>query len=463
VSECIKGWQFTSPNYLANSQSQLNMLERGQQAKEAARCDEIIQFKPNGPDSFYSDKQGARAKPNERLKKVFGIDNAFTNPELGFKKDFTTKTEFLMKSAAGSTDENKDGDWSGLRIQAMTFFSEYMARKSDTAVDLAELTQYIVLKQSLCYLFKNAHAALESQDLFTDITFIGHRINELWIKSKIAETLPEDQQPAWEKETDLHKALRRVTKSPVPGGFDSDSNSDVDPEVPEANPMNFLLPAYETMWRVVLRCFLEIKHRGANGGPAWTLSLLQYLDDLKDATAINPTKAFHKPTDNPTETDIDQIRPVEIVKEALRLYPPTRRVHRVFDGQAQSADIETCQRFELLGGNDPLVYRPERWQSICLEARQNFYEQQGNYKTIKDALRSAEAKEGHMPFAHYCAADHSSTREFASKMIALLVAVLCHGLGDVWELEDAEVLPPIGTPLESDRSAYEKLMLKRKT
>jgi len=30
-------------------------------------------------------------------------------------------------------------------------------------------------------------------------------------------------------------------------------------------------------------------------------------------------------------------------------------------------------------------------------------------------------------------------------------------------LEDAEILPPIGTPLDSDRSAYEKLMLKRKT
>jgi hypothetical protein len=67
-----------------------------------------------------------------------------------------------------------------------------------------------------------------------------------------------------------------------------------------------------------------------------------------------------------------------------------------------------------------------------------------------------------MPFAYFCAADHPNTKEFASKMIALLVAVLCDGLGDQLELEDPDSLPFTGTPLDSDRAAYEGLELKRK-
>jgi hypothetical protein len=67
-----------------------------------------------------------------------------------------------------------------------------------------------------------------------------------------------------------------------------------------------------------------------------------------------------------------------------------------------------------------------------------------------------------MPFAHFCAADHAFTKEFASKMVALLVAVLCVGLGNDWELVDSTSLPEPGTPLSLDREAYEDLVINRK-
>jgi hypothetical protein len=66
-----------------------------------------------------------------------------------------------------------------------------------------------------------------------------------------------------------------------------------------------------------------------------------------------------------------------------------------------------------------------------------------------------------MPFAHWCAADHEETREFGMNMIALLVAVLCEKLGNEWKLENDESLPKQGTPLDTDREAYEDLKLNK--
>ncbi|KAI0568301.1 hypothetical protein Alg130_12204, partial [Pyrenophora tritici-repentis] len=189
-----------------------------------------------------------------------------------------------------------------------------------------------------------------------------------------------------------------------------------------------------------MRCFLEIKHRGAPNRSDWTAILRGYLEDLGDL-ACRPNDAFHK-----SSTTASSVRPAEIVKEALRLYPPTRRVHRMYYDEQVAANIEECHRFEILGGQDPLTFRPERWQNICTAQRQDFYDKAAlsasiqtdwlNYRTAKDTLKNEEAKLGYMPFAHYCAADHPKTKEFASKMIALVVAVLCNGLKDEWELAD---------------------------
>ncbi|KAI1554581.1 hypothetical protein PtrEW4_012263, partial [Pyrenophora tritici-repentis] len=131
------------------------------------------------------------------------------------------------------------------------------------------------------------------------------------------------------------------------GGYPDDTTT-VDPLDPSQNPMNLLLPAYETMWRVVLRCFLEVQHRAAQNKNIWTTVLRDYLSDLKVPNSIE-NDIFHKPT----KTNDGVIRPVEIVKEALRLHPPTRRVHCCFNDQEVKADIEACHRQEILCGDDP--------------------------------------------------------------------------------------------------------------
>jgi hypothetical protein len=61
------------------------------------------------------------------------------------------------------------------------------------------------------------------------------------------------------------------------------------------------------------------------------------------------------------EASATDMRSIHIIKEALRLYSPTRRVHQNSDGERCAADIEECQRFNLFAGEEPLVFRPERW------------------------------------------------------------------------------------------------------
>lgn len=106
--------------------------------------------------------------------------------------------------------------------------------------------------------------------------------------------------------------------------------------------------------------------------------------------AVSKGKAFQKSSEK-------GVRPTHIVKEAMRLYPPTRRVHRDFDGELVVADIEECQCLSILSENDPLAFRPERWQNIAVKETEQKDEAESEYK--KGAVQGAETKLGFVPFA----------------------------------------------------------------
>lgn len=154
----------------------------------------------------------------------------------------------------------------------------------DLALNLAELVQFVISKASLLYLFDDARAASTRSDTFEDIRLIDRRINDLWIDSK----KPDDQRPRWNNQHDLHKSLRRVTVvSPpiMPGAFPVAEPSPQPPINSSENPLNFSLPAYETMWRVVLRCFTEIRLRDAVAEAECTEVLERYLHEGHDGGA----------------------------------------------------------------------------------------------------------------------------------------------------------------------------------
>lgn len=434
----------TEPNTHEKEQQQLR--------QKVEECTNIILFKPNG--QRYHDFNSARAEPNQRLVRVFGINNSFTSIDQAWRSKFIRGAISKMKAATNLESGHRGGNWVTIRRSAISSFEEY-TEHAGNMLYIAELVQFVTLKVSLSYLFDEAEDAMEmASGSFENVKYIGKRINELWIASKNEE----DQILIWSNETRLHKALLEVTTIsaalPIPGalppGSDEEMNPIVDPLIPKANPMNLILPVYETMWRVVLRCVLEVHYRNNEKSSEWNDVLKKYLDALQNGEAMD-NGVFWKASDN-------GVTMIDIVKETLRLYPPSRRIHRVFDGNQMSADIEACHRSALLGQDDPLIFRPERWQTICPELRARVFTGE---KGANKLLKTGEESLGFMPFAFVCAADRKETGSFGMKLIALLVAVVSDGLGEKWGLTNERELPDHDTPLRTDRQAYEKLQLKR--
>jgi hypothetical protein len=328
---------------------------------------------------------------------------------------------------------------------------------------MARLVQFVTLKVSIHYLFDDnaCHVALRNPDLNETFAKIGEAVNETWIRSKSS---TENQTEF--KKSDLCAMLKLVF-------YDEQTEAEqqaLNPDDPKKNPMNWLLPAYETMWRVVMRCVIEILYRDADDGPKWKTALSSYLEALQHPTEEAGANPFQKKTDGVAVHDL--------VKEALRLYPPSRRVHRQFTDNTEpdKADIESCHHSPLFG-SDPLIFRPERWQEILKEyeelcnkkdsaeyGKYQKYLNEVKMSTKPDDLKRYEQYLGYMPFANVCPSDETvkgglSTKAFGMKMIALLVCVLCEGL-DGWELEKDSFLDR-ANQLRSGREDYSQLFLVR--
>ncbi|KAG9202521.1 hypothetical protein G6514_004259 [Epicoccum nigrum] len=193
-----------------NPTNDLTQEERDSLMAQAKHCLNIINYKPDG--ERYSDHNGARTNPNQRLVEAFGIHNAFTHVDFNFSNNATKK----MRAACKIEIKQDSGDWTDLRKRAKEYLIEYLERKSDSkSIYLAELVQFITLKLSLSYLFDDADAAAENKDVFKDVVLIGREINNLWINLKNSN----NERLRWEDQHELHKALRNVTTAQVQGSF----------------------------------------------------------------------------------------------------------------------------------------------------------------------------------------------------------------------------------------------------
>ena len=100
---------------------------------------------------------------------------------------------------------------------------------------LDSMVRSVCLKVVLHVLFK---LELREQDN-EKISTITEKINKLWIQSKGKGT------PVESDKDDLRKALDQV----IPPMKKSD---------PSEEPLNLIIPAYESLWRVVLSSFLQV-------------------------------------------------------------------------------------------------------------------------------------------------------------------------------------------------------------
>ncbi|KAM3080742.1 hypothetical protein ACMFMG_005672 [Clarireedia jacksonii] len=132
-----------------------------------------------------------------------------------------------------------------------------------------------------------------------------------------------------------------------------------------------------------------------------------------------------------------------IVKESLRLYPPTRRIYRQEhdDGPILAIDVEYLQRMEEIWGVDGKSFKPERWCGLGAEEK-------GRYKRAW------------MPFGK----DRFScpAQKWAPMMIGILVGALIESFGsDSWVWDRRAWSDVNMGPLENGREALEGLKIRK--
>lgn len=373
------------------------------------RCKAILSFKRGYiiDDGQPTSRLRARALLNKRLELAFGIDNAFTTTEKKYHN------EFLSESQRGLNIGN--GDWSRLSQWARPFARARIAREKETC-NIVTVIQMMTLNMALQIFLKRDDSSL----LDDDLAQLASEINRLWINSKSPDTI----QP-WAEQEQLHRILRNLTPE-----------SHHDPCSPRENPMNLILPSYETLWRVVLRCFLELnfRPRHAAHAPRWRAAVRFFMENVG---------GWHM--DNRM---VNGISATDVAKEALRLYPPTRRVYRTtHSGRSVAADIETLHRDPAVWPGDGEAratnFCPERWMEDGVN---------------QDAFLAFGAG----PFA--CPARGG----FGPKAVALLVGALTEAVevkderGRGWVVDGrfADVMAA-EEPLGSGREAFDGLRLRR--
>jgi hypothetical protein len=366
--------------------------------KNQAECAQIVAGKPLRGTTNTLSVLESRARANKRLVDTFGVNNAFTTKENRRHNDYKSEVGTLLKP-----------DWI---VVARTAREQASSHHS---WNLVCLVQSFVLKITIYVFFGRDPSKLDDNS----VSFVAAEINRLWADSKVPRRAVQ-----WKQQCKLHEALHRL----VP---------DCDPLDPQRNAMNLILPAFETMWRVVLRCFVEVGYRGAVEKEEWIGALKAYLEDpspLSDqACKENLTVAIVR----------------SLVSETLRLYPPTRHVHRHYESANGTstlaiADIEGLHRDLDIWGIDADVFKPSRWQSVSVDSRQ--------WKAW-------------MPFGASPLTCPAKS-DFGPRMIGILVAALVAAFCDeAYELleeglhGDMDIAEFVG-PLRCERDSYEKLFLE---
>ncbi len=178
-----------------------------------------------------------RAIPNRRLVRAFGINNSFTT------MDTRRHREFLNQ--AGQAIQRMDGDaWERLFDVANRAMCRASAHEDDavtTKIPLARRVRTITFIAILNVLF-----GVDPEDIaIDDVLTATELINKLWMQSKDSF----EGQVSADDQRRLQTALHHM----VPSREDADETQN--------NPLNIMMPAYETMWRVVLHTFVAAAFR----------------------------------------------------------------------------------------------------------------------------------------------------------------------------------------------------------
>ena len=353
----------------------------------------------------------SRAGPNGRLARVFGIDNSFTTVDRGRHQEF--------KSVAWSRLQLSPARWRELGAYAREIArSEIVSAKHNFAeLKLVPFIQQLTMKIALQVMFD----ATPPESQKENVALVAQEINRLWTVSKSGDL---DSVEPFEEQSTLGKALLEL----VP-------NCSFNP--PSSNPLNLIVPAYDSIWRIALlgavECLRARPSAGSNTNleqqpaPVYRAPLVRFLED---------------PAISQDNKDTCGITAFDIGRETLRLYPSSRRVYRDFqlsggrsgDRISCAANVAACHNDVTLWGwkkpsagenesdNDDvgLSFRPERWSRQGRPAPSSSGKQ--HQDRHKQQLEVAFMSFGVPPFV--CPAK----RDFGVRVIALLIAAICDGV-----------------------------------
>src|SRR6266702_1900880 len=284
------------------------------------------------PESSISDLLLARARPNTRLVHSFGLQNTFVSADSVVRKQFITRARDVLRQHtryfAAFPDVVRDVVvGSALRLRSPP---------RQTSISFAIFIQVITLRVVV--------GSLLGGDIPEDnddgTVFVVEAINDLWTLSQKHRAVP----PPSAVLENLNTYLRRW----IPG---------------YERPLDFVIPAYETMWRVVAVTVARAIHdRGACS--AFSAYLESPLEDqfmrFEDAQPQQPSvEAF--------------------ICEVLRLHPPSRCVARAAPSRlgvfqfplwapatTHVANIEALHQDTAIWGSDAGVFDPMRFHGSRL-------------------------------------------------------------------------------------------------
>ncbi|EED22527.1 conserved hypothetical protein [Talaromyces stipitatus ATCC 10500] len=286
----------------------------------------------------------SRSLPNESLQLAFGIQNAFTSDDQCYVEEFVKMSSNFINLSSDSWDiivsttQNTVKQWKS---------DAQGAYESRCEVELVPMVQSMTLNAVLTAFFFLRKKAGTNDVPSKALTKLAEAINDTWIMSKKEDTLI-----AFEHNDKLRSALIEVLP-------------DADISNPRGNPLNLILPGFETMWRIVLRCFLEVAYKTGKEHTNWREALVSYSEN---PTAERFNRAFSP----------DGASAKNLVKEALRLYPPTKRVYRAWkeatspEPKKIAADIEACHLSTSIWGETAGKFDPLRWEKVTKEQEEAF-------------------------------------------------------------------------------------------
>ncbi|KIY53283.1 hypothetical protein FISHEDRAFT_33691 [Fistulina hepatica ATCC 64428] len=268
----------------------------------------------------------ARARANSHLRGLLRLTNTFVSEDANVHREFVSAMYKLIKPPT---------DWLSLRDIATLAVRE--ALQGTESVPFDSFVGQVTL-QTVC-------SGLLQSPPMPGIDRRGHfrgaarGITLLCLASKAAAA------------THLYTTASRILHRDLRG------------LLPDAtrfpNPIDYILPPYETMWRVVATLIVYTCH-----DPEYRQILYDLYEQPTSEQFVDHRIYLNKP----------RVSAQDLVRETLRVHPPTKRVGRVMADSCwihhilgltrdvlHRADVEAAQRKANVWGEAPGIWRPERF------------------------------------------------------------------------------------------------------